>query len=153
MKRDPNIIPLSREHHYGLLFCWKIRQGLAKRIDLERIRHYVLHFWKSNLQGHFAEEESLLFRDRSDALCIEAMQQHGRIRGLVLAIEGSGAWMEANYRNLADQVDQHIRYEERQVFPFLEQAMTKEQLTAVGEQLGRSHARPADDDYKDPFWD
>ena len=152
MKRDPNIIPFSRDHHYGLLFCWKIRQGLTKHIDLDRIRQYVLHFWKFNLEDHFAEEELLLFRDEFDSLCLEAKQQHSRIRSLVQAIEGSGASMEVNYRKLADQVDDHIRFEERQVFPFLEQKMTKEQLSAVGEHLGRLHKKPAEDNYQDAFW-
>jgi len=152
MRRDQNIIALSREHHYGLLFCWKIRQGLAKRVDLERIRKYVLHFWKFNLQDHFAEEELFLFRDRFDSLCIEAKQQHGLIRNLIQAVQGGGGRTEIIYRELADQVDKHIRFEERKVFPFLEQDMTKEQLSAVGEHLGRLHTTPADDNYQDEFW-
>lgn len=153
MKRDPNIIPLSREHHYGLLFCWKIRQGLEKRIDLARIRQYVLHFWKFNMEDHFAEEELLLFNDRYDTLCMQAKEQHGRIRDLVQAIRGSGASMPEFYRKLAVQVDEHIRFEERKVFPYLEQKMTGEELSEVGAHLGRLHTRPADDNYKDAFWD
>lgn len=152
MKRDPNIILLSRDHHYGLLFCWKIRRGLAKHIELDRIRRYVLHFWKCNLKNHFNEEETLLFNDCAASLCLEALQQHDRLRTLVLAIKESGAWMAANYRRLADELDEHIRFEERQVFPFLEQNMTKEQLAAVGEYLGKLHTKPADDIYEDAFW-
>ncbi|HEV2482382.1 MAG TPA: hypothetical protein VGS79_22110 [Puia sp.] len=149
MKRDANIIPLSRDHHYGLLFCWKIRQGLAKHVELERIQRYVQHFWEHHLQGHFAEEETLLFRE--DPLCLEAKEQHHKIQNLVQAIQGSGVWMEAYYRRLADQVEQHIRFEERQVFPFLEQKLTKDQLTGIGVELN-NHARSADDAYEDEFW-
>ncbi len=61
IKRNENMVPLSRDHHFGLLFCWKIRQGLKAKIDLERIRKYILHFWKSHLEQHFKEEETLLF--------------------------------------------------------------------------------------------
>lgn len=32
MKRNENLIPLSREHHYGLLCVWKIREGVKKKI-------------------------------------------------------------------------------------------------------------------------
>lgn len=152
MRRDANILPLSREHHYGLLFCWKIRQGLDRHVDLERIRGYVLHFWKCNLEEHFADEELLLFGGRRDTFCVEATQQHSRIRGLVQAIEGSGSWTEANYRNLASEVDHHIRFEERKVFPFLEQEMTKNELSTVGEHLAKMRAAPAEDVYADAFW-
>ena len=29
LKRSKELAPLSREHHDGLLFAWKIKQGLA----------------------------------------------------------------------------------------------------------------------------
>jgi hemerythrin-like domain-containing protein len=151
MKRDINIIPLSRDHHYGLLFSWKVRQGLAKHVEPERIQRYVRHFWEHHLKEHFAEEERLLFRGRPDPLCIEAIDQHHKIQGLVQAIQGSGVWIETNYGLLADQLEQHIRFEERQVFPFLEQKLTKDELAAVGTALNH-HARPADDAYDDEFW-
>lgn len=152
MKRDANIILFSRDHHYGLLFCWKIRQGLTKRVESARIRRYVLHFWASNLDEHFAEEETLLFNDRSDNFCVEAKQQHTRIRSLIHAIEGSETPGESVYRDLADEVDRHIRFEERQVFPYLEENMTPDELAAVGDKLRVMHTRPADDIYDDAFW-
>lgn len=152
MKRDNNIIPLSRDHHYGLLFCWKIRQGIAKGIDLGRIRSYVLHFWTNNLKNHFREEETLLFQEVYDPLCIQALEEHRRIGELVQAIEGTGAGTLANYAALAELVDKHIRFEERKLFPFLEQKMTKEQLSEVGAQLSRLHELPVDDVYEDAFW-
>jgi len=152
MKRNVNIIPLSRDHHYGLLFCWKIRQGLAKGIPLDRIRPYVLHFWKNNLEEHFQEEETLLFRDMFDPLCLRAMEEHRQIKDLVMAIDGSGAWVQSYYSGLADMVDKHIRFEEREVFPFLETKLSEEQLTQVGTLLSSFHDKPTDDMYEDAFW-
>ena len=153
MKRNSNIIQLSRDHHYGLLFCWKIRRGLTNAISLERIRPYVHYFWQHNLEEHFSEEESLLFRNMRDPLCLRALEEHRNIKGLVWAIMGNGAWIRSNYTGLADLVEQHIRFEERQVFPYLEQRLTREQLSLVGAQLSRLHALPADDLYEDAFWD
>lgn len=150
MKRDANIIPLSRDHHYGLLFCWKIRQGLSKHVDLSRIQRYVQHFWEHHLQEHFAEEETILFRGCADPLCLEAREQHSHIRRLVATIRRSGTYIDTSYRTLAKQLEEHIRFEERQVFPFLEQKLSKDQLTAVG--AGLNHVRSADDTYTDQFW-
>lgn len=41
LKRNENLKVLSREHHYGLLFSWKIREGLQKSIPTERMRPFV----------------------------------------------------------------------------------------------------------------
>lgn len=153
MKRDSNIIPLSRDHHYGLLFCWKIRQGLSRAVSLERIRPYIHHFWQHNLEEHFFEEEALLFRNSPDPLCRQAIAEHRDIKGLVWSIMGNGAWDRANYIGLADLVERHIRFEERQVFPYLEQNLTREQLSDVGARLRQLHDQPADDLYQDAFWD
>lgn len=35
MKRNENLVPLSRDHHFGLLCCWKIRQGIKKEVSQE----------------------------------------------------------------------------------------------------------------------
>jgi|SRR6185312_7652588 len=153
MKRDTNIIPLSRDHHYGLLFCWKIRQGLSRDVNLERIRPYVHYFWQHNLEEHFSEEETLLYRDSPGPLCQRAMVEHQSIRDLVWSIMGNGAWDRANYANLTDLIENHIRFEERQVFPYLEQKLTPEQLSRVGARLLQLHEQPADDLYEDAFWD
>lgn len=152
MKRDENIIPLSRDHHYSLLFCWKIREGIDKGIDLDRIRSYVLYFWNNNLQEHFQEEETLLFKTVSEPLCQQALDEHQRIRELVRRIRGSGGRLKDNYTALAGLVSKHVRFEERQLFPCLEKKLTKEQLSQVGEQLRKLHARPTDDLYEDTFW-
>ena len=152
MKRDSNIIPLSRDHHYGLLFCWKVRQGINMGIDPDRIRLYVLDFWKTHLEQHFREEETLLFQDVPDPLCLRAIEEHRRIHDLVVTIRDGGGWVKTNYTMLADLLDKHIRFEEREVFPFLEQRLTAERLTEVGVQLNRLHEQPADDLYEDAFW-
>jgi hemerythrin len=153
MKRDPHIAPLSRDHHHALLFAWKIRQGLKKSIDIERIRPYVLYFSEHHLEKHFVEEETLLFRNTGFPLCRQAAEEHRLIRQLIKAIRGNGADKRENYSLLADSLDRHIRFEEREVFPYLERHLTAAQLSQVGAELKRLHEeQPADDDYQDDFW-
>jgi hemerythrin-like domain-containing protein len=145
MKRDKNIMPLSRDHHFSLLFCWKIRQGLSKNIDLGRIRSYILYFWKEHLEKHFEEEETLLFDQVSDPLCARAKEEHRQIRNLITSLTDT----RENYKELADLIESHIRFEERQLFPLLEKALTPDQLSAVGAQLDR---QPLTDSFADTFW-
>ena len=39
------------------------------------------------------------------------------------------------FSKLADSVETHVRYEERQLFPHLEKILTEKQLKFIGEQL------------------
>lgn len=59
IKRYETIAQFSREHHFGLLLVWKIKQGIKKSISPERISNYVLCFYEQDLKQHFSNEEKL----------------------------------------------------------------------------------------------
>jgi hypothetical protein len=46
-------------------------------------------------------------------------------------------------------VDEHVRYEERILFPHLELSLSDEQLTQIGTQISDE---PLLDTYQDAFW-
>ncbi len=50
---------------------------------------------------------------------------------------------------LADIVDDHIRFEERVLFPHLQEQLSDEQLEKIGEQIVNE---PLTDNYEDEFW-
>lgn len=151
MKRDANIVPLSRDHHSGLLFCWKIRQGLAFGADASRIRDYVLYYWEMHLLNHFREEENILFILKDDQLVQKAVDDHRQIEAVVNAIKQGNTAVDS-YQSLASLVNDHIRYEERKLFPHLEEKLSQDQLMAIGEELHRLHAAENADNYEDQFW-
>jgi hemerythrin-like domain-containing protein len=151
MKRDQNIVPLSRDHHSGLLFCWKIRQGLAFGTDTNRIKNYILYFWEQHLLKHFKEEEEILFILKDNKLIQKAIDDHQRIEALIHTVRQENA--DSNTcQSLASMVNDHIRYEERELFPYLEEALSQDQLMAIGEELQRLHLTEATDNYEDHFW-
>lgn len=151
MKRNEHIIPLSRDHHFGLLFCWKIRQGVKRNVETERIRRYVAYFWDHHFRQHFHEEETILFILKDDPYCRRAQEEHRAIEQLVKDIAQPDTGFD-RLQSLADMVDRHIRYEERELFPYLEQALTEDQLNVIGRELQQLHAENATDDFKDEFW-
>ena len=153
IQRSPHIVLLSREHHTGLLCCWKIRQGLKKQADTTRIQKYLTYFWDSHLQQHFGEEEEHLFDTVNDDFCRKALQQHQQISALINQVQHSPQppAPELLYL-LADQLEAHIRYEERELFPHLEQVLEEPELKRIGAALEQSHAGPAKDNYPDEFW-
>lgn len=152
IKRNENIAPLSKEHHSGLLFCWKVRQGIKQGIEVSRINRYIRFFWETHLKQHFEEEETILFNRLNNDLCKTALAQHAAIRALVARINESENGSAEISAELASVVDDHIRFEERTLFPFLESALTAETLAEIGVQLKNVHALCPTDNYDDEFW-
>lgn len=160
IRRNQHIVTLSHDHHVGLLFCWKIRQGLKRQADLPRITRYVRYFWQHNLEPHFREEEDILFILPGDKKIGQALDEHRQIRSLITAITGDPthnadapvASPDAvqQLTALADAVDKHIRFEERDLFPYLEQTLSPDQLADIGARLNNEPHAP--DTYPDEFW-
>lgn len=152
IKRNEHIIKLSKDHHFTLLFCWKIRNGLKLEADPERIVSYVQYFWKNHMLPHFTEEETILFALVKDREVQKALDEHTEITRQVSALVIGGSNAREQLSTLADTVDNHVRYEERHLFPHLEKVLTPEQLTTIGKQLAGAHDPELKDNFADEFW-
>ncbi len=150
--RNEHIKTLSRDHHFSLLFCWKIRQGLKTGVALERIRKYVQYFWQKHLQSHFREEEHILFAPIKDNQVQRAINEHKYIRLHIESLTDAGKTERKSLEKIADMVDAHVRYEERELFPHLERKLSKEQLENIGNLILKYHPSSFQDQYQDPFW-
>src|SRR5690606_7162527 len=84
LKRDPHLKAVSRDHHHGLLLCWKIREGFKREIGLERMKQYTDWFWATHLVDHFAIEEKYIFSILGDdhELVKKALAEHRRLKRL-----------------------------------------------------------------------
>jgi iron-sulfur cluster repair protein YtfE (RIC family) len=147
LKRHDALVPLSREHHQGLLLCWKIKQGLAKSIDPTRIKQYADWFFREHLVPHFAEEENVLFPilGNNHALVTRAVAEHRELE--MLFADHSN--VEQSLRTISEKLDKHIRFEERELFEFIQRAATEEQLQALAKH---DAPQPFCDNESDPFW-
>lgn len=153
IKRNKNIIPLSKEHHAALLFCWKIRWGIHLNTDAERIAKYVQWFWEHELRPHQEEEDKLLFTDQGDALVRKASEDHYIIRKRANEIISGEKRTNEAFLDLADFLEDHTRYEERILFPHLEKKFSEEELQHIGSVLqDDARDRTAEEDYEDEFW-
>ncbi|MBF1097348.1 MAG: hemerythrin domain-containing protein, partial [Riemerella sp.] len=142
-------VPLSQDHHFGLLSGWKIKQGIKKNISYERIKNYINYHWDNSQSFHFDEEEKILFPYSDDELTQRALDEHKEIRELLKTLnEVEDFELLTLY---ADKVTEHIRFEERVLFPHLENILTEEQLAEVGKKLNEIHHH-AEDEYDDEFW-
>lgn len=154
IKRNEHIVSLSREHHFSLLFGWKIKNGLKFNIEPQRICKYVFQFWEKNLKAHFDQEEATLFNFKDDELINRALKEHVLIKAELKALQETEdeEQLILHLTQIADMVTDHVRFEERILFPHLEQKLTKEQLQNIGHDLNEMQPEPLVDDYEDAFW-
>jgi len=132
IKRHQAIVSFSKDHHFGLLLIWKIRQGLEK---------------------HFKEEEQLLFSKlpADDVLRKQAEGDHQAIYKLVAAIEKKKD--DAVLLNqLADELEKHIRFEERELFNHLQDNIKADDLEAIANRFPNS-SKAIDEKWEDVFWE
>lgn len=150
MKRHAALVPLSRQHHDGLALGVFIERDLRDGSEtsvLEHLRSQALDLWDVEIRGHFAVEESELFRplrDRLpdpevvDRLVAEHHQLEEDFEGLRSApAEG----LEARLRTLRERLIRHIRSEERVLFQMAQEVLSEEELAAIG--LGIEERLPA----------
>jgi hemerythrin-like domain-containing protein len=141
---------LSKEHHAGRLFCWKLRQGIKYHIETDRMKKFVKYFWAHFFSGHFKEEEEILFASVKDQEVQKALEDHRKIKFFVDKIKISGKGNEQKVMlDLADTLDDHILFEERILFPHLQKKLSDDQLEKIEMQLVQ---KPFVDKYKDEFW-
>jgi hypothetical protein len=135
IRRSKQLTPLSKDHHDGLLFAWKIKQGLKNGADIKLIAGYVQWFWKNHLQEHFKEEEEILAPHLpvNNELLNQMMEEHLEIESMIHINENIAD--ENLLLNLARLIDDHIRFEERQLFPYAEKAIPEKELNIIYEQL------------------
>jgi hemerythrin-like domain-containing protein len=150
IKRNTNLLNLSRDHHAGLLFCWKLRQGVKYHIENDRMIKYVKYFWTHHFSGHFKEEEEILFPSVNDQQVQKALADHQKIKTFVEKIDVPGMEKEEDVLlEFADTVDDHIRFEERVFFHHLKEKLSDAELEKIGGQLVHE---PFVDEYEDEFW-
>lgn len=150
--RDGAMNSLGRDHHYDLMFCWRLKQGIKKKVDLERLLQYVRYFWFHHLREHLSEEENLLFGRIQDELCKRGYEEHNLIRRQIRKIFYQDHHQASAYLKLVDLLTAHIHYEEDVLFPHLENKLPVQFLAEVSHPIASLHQQSVHDDYADVFW-
>lgn len=153
IKRNQNLVNLSKDHHFGLLFIWKIRQGITKNVPVEIIKDYIVYFWNKALAKHFEEEEQLLLSelDADDVFRLRTEKEHKEIKELVRLVSVMETPSNETYQKLCDSVNDHIRFEEREFFPYFERKKS-DKLEEIGRKINES-AEEFKDDFQPAFWE
>ena len=128
-KRHQALQPLSRDHHHGLLLSWKIRSGFSKNIAPERIKIYADWFFETHLIPHFEMEEKHVFTilEANHELIKRALADHRRLIRLFKKKQDNALVLS----KIEEELDKHIRFEERILFPEIQNVATEVELQLI----------------------
>ena len=148
IKRNDALKPLSRDHHHGLLLCWKIRQGIKLNIESGRIKTYLDWFWMSYLKPHFEVEEQNVFPvlGNENELVKQALAEHRRLKRLF----ENGDDLPKTISLIEEELEKHIRFEERVLFNEIQSVASSEQLIQIEIDFSDKIFY---ENLSDPFWE
>ncbi len=145
MRRSRQLKPLSSEHHHSLLVAFQLKQALAGHAesagaprDLPGLVSLLRRFDSQILRTHVRTEEDVLGAYLTSADFHRLQVEHAQLAGLVQAAQGPApAEQRTALAAFADLLERHVRWEEREVFPYAEAHVDAETLADIGGELER----------------
>ena len=145
MRRSRELKPLSSEHHQALLVAFQLKKGLAGHAesagapkDLPGLGSLARRFGDHVLKTHARAEEDLLAGIVGADDLARLRSEHVELfRLLDLAQRAQSADLRAHLGAFADLVERHVRWEERELFPYAEQHVDGATLARIGGELER----------------
>lgn len=141
MKRAEALRPLSREHLGALLAARALREADDAGEGAERF----LEFWRDDGRRHFRIEEEVLLPEWAAAGEVDRegvarmLEEHLAIRREALRVESGDASLE-ELRELGRLLHDHVRFEERRLFPEVEAALSAHDLERLAAAIERAEA-------------
>jgi len=139
MKRNTNLVPLSWEHHSGLVFARRIRKRMESGDSIPEIKKYILDEWSGSLKRHFELEETIIapiFQkyDNSSTDLKQMENDHNRMREIIQLLNGKN-FTGNELLEFSELLTKHIRFEEEVLFPLFEEKIPESELLEIGTNL------------------
>ena len=139
VKRNINLVVFSHEHHHALLFCSRLK--MANHASEQILKRYVNDFWKHHPLAHFEREETYFLPLMSEHPHKQQfLNEHKQIKNLARLIVESNISVYDLVSQFGKLLTGHIRFEERLMFPWLEQILKEDELEAIGKVLSQIKA-------------
>lgn len=136
MRRSEELSPLSREHHQALALALRLRR--CGDDDVAALRGEAATFWRTEAAAHFRAEEELVLPAAAphvpprDPDVVRVLTEHVELRRRFQHVDGASA---EDLRELGTLLHDHVRHEERVLFPRIEAALAPDELAALGAAL------------------
>ena len=153
MKRHASLVPLSRDHHHGLVMAQRLILGRSTnpRADWPDDRAQqaarLIDFFETDLRRHFEAEEAHVFpaaaRDLGDGVRLTGalIAEHETMRAMIrdLAAEPT-ARLDERLTTFGELLKAHIHAEERVLFEQMQTACDPEVLETLGARIADAAA-------------
>jgi hypothetical protein len=143
MRRSRQLKPLSSEHHQAMLVAFQLKMGLAGHPesagapkDLPGLLALARRFDEQVFRTHSRTEEDVLGRHLTGADLHRLGSEHAELtRLLESARTARPPELRAALTGFAELLERHVRWEEREVFPYAEDHVDEETLATIGGEL------------------
>ncbi|MEO6549259.1 MAG: hemerythrin domain-containing protein [Ferruginibacter sp.] len=147
MKRHPALAHLSRDHHGALILARLLQQdapafkGLP--VNTKEKAEYAINFYHKELISHFTGEEKALqlvigVNEHLDGLIQNIFREHQELHASFEGIKNN-LNLPAHLDELGKFLEIHVRKEERELFPLIEQSCNEKILEAIDRSLIANH--------------
>src|SRR5262249_13981229 len=133
MLRDKNLVPLSRQHQHALALCVRIDRALHAGVvaDPTPCQAEINQLWDKEVAVHFRAAETFVFCaavrfDELRELVSELVDDHRKLREFVQHAADRQLNSDS-LREFAQELSQHIRKEERQLFEALQKLLSADE--------------------------
>ena len=145
MKRHPQLVLLSWDHHHGLVLALRIGREVtgADEVALARLYADLLESWEARLLPHFrVEQECLLARlvrrvPRDDEVITRTLGDHLSMAALVATARDTTdpELRRDAVRRFGEMLRAHIRWEEEVLFEVTQRTLDGKELEALGRDI------------------
>lgn len=139
MKRAAALQPLSRDHLKALIVAKALREASDEQAGRERL----LEFWALE-HSHFRIEEEVLLPawaaggELDEAMAVRTLTDHLFIRAQTVRLQDGELPLEELHA-LGQRLHDHVRFEERTLFPLIERQLDEAALTRLGAAIAAAH--------------
>lgn len=156
MKRSKALETLSWEHHDGLVVSLRVKKGLEKGTDPVTLQNYALHIAEPGLVNHFRQEEEALFPHLAkiaggEELVERTLKEHAEMVETVTKMKNPGDRLVQILKTFSEMLNDHIRFEERELFPFIEDHFPEVRMQEIDAYLHKNY-RALGKDWGPEFW-
>ncbi len=145
MKRLKQLHYLSWDHQKALKEAFNINKFIdtLSEIDVIKKKNFVLEFYEKDLLLHFHSEEEcllprlLLNRNSETYLINKTLEDHILIHSLIILLKREKETQKIRQilKEFAEALNQHIRFEERQLFEFSQQILSENDLSEFEREI------------------
>jgi hemerythrin-like domain-containing protein len=146
VKRSEALKQLSRDHHQALV----VAQRLRRADDADEARETFLEFWLGHGRNHFRVEEEVLlplWAERGPSghpVVARVLTDHLAIRSRAGRLERDGMKL-VELRELGKILERHVRLEEGELFPLIEDTLDEEALAELAEAVLQAEGAGAEE--------